>query len=439
MFFFIFGQLASLLEIIIVLHFLISFFKWKDDILYRKTIITGISIVLFMVAQLNGDFRCSHFVVVLLDGIILIVFCRLFLKGTLQIQILGCIIPLLIVTMCNIVVMQFIALYRSIDVQAYMRTQGVSFIAGVVISKVLLVSFLQWLLKNLGDTSHLCLSKKNYRILNAVCIYMVIMEFLLFYVTNMGIYHRKANILLEVISVGMVVTAIYIGYSVYIINKKNTELAKYEILEMQNQEKERRIQEIKRAEFRENQLIHDYKNHCMCIQNLLEKKHYEEAIQYLSEVMGQQVWNKREYIHTDNDTLDALINSKIGCCEAKEIPIYFMILGDMKNIRKMEMMVILFNLLDNAIEASELESKEKRGIEVELHCSNSVMEIFIKNNITYSVLLRNPQFWSNKEQRGHGIGHLSVEASVDELNGVIEYYEEQGQFCAHVFVPIYAD
>ncbi|RHM76104.1 GHKL domain-containing protein [Mediterraneibacter gnavus] len=439
MFFFIFGQLASLLEIIIVLHFLISFFKWKDDILYRKRIITGISIVLFMVAQLNGDFRCSHFVVVLLDGIILIVFCRLFLKGTLQIQILGCIIPLLIVTMCNIVVMQFIALYRSIDVQAYMRTQGVSFIAGVVISKVLLVSFLQWLLKNLGDTSHLCLSKKNYRILNAVCIYMVIMEFLLFYVTNMGIYHRKANILLEVISVGMVVTAIYIGYSVYIINKKNTELAKYEILEMQNQEKERRIQEIKRAEFRENQLIHDYKNHCMCIQNLLEKKHYEEAIQYLSEVMGQQVWNKREYIHTDNDTLDALINSKIGCCEAKEIPIHFMILGDMKNIRKMEMMVILFNLLDNAIEASELESKEKRGIEVELHCSNSVMEIFIKNNITYSVLLRNPQFWSNKEQRGHGIGHLSVEASVDELNGVIEYYEEQGQFCAHVFVPIYAD
>lgn len=422
-----------------MLHFLISFFKWKDDILYRKTIITGISIVLFMVAQLNGDFRCSHFVVVLLDGIILIVFCRLFLKGTLQIQILGCIIPLLIVTMCNIVVMQFIALYRSIDVQAYMRTQGVSFIAGVVISKVLLVSFLQWLLKNLGDTSHLCLSKKNYRILNAVCIYMVIMEFLLFYVTNMGIYHRKANILLEVISVGMVVTAIYIGYSVYIINKKNTELAKYEILEMQNQEKERRIQEIKRAEFRENQLIHDYKNHCMCIQNLLEKKHYEEAIQYLSEVMGQQVWNKREYIHTDNDTLDALINSKIGCCEAKEIPIHFMILGDMKNIRKMEMMVILFNLLDNAIEASELESKEKRGIEVELHCSNSVMEIFIKNNITYSVLLRNPQFWSNKEQRGHGIGHLSVEASVDELNGVIEYYEEQGQFCAHVFVPIYAD
>ena len=70
------------------------------------------------------------------------------------------------------------------------------------------------------------LIKKNYRILNAVCIYMVIMEFLLFYVTNMGIYHRKANILLEVISVGMVVTAIYIGYSVYIINKKKYGIGK---------------------------------------------------------------------------------------------------------------------------------------------------------------------------------------------------------------------
>ena len=97
----------------------------------------------------------------------------------------------------------------------------------------------------------------------------------------------------------------------------------------------------------------------MCIQNLLEKKHYEEAVQYLSEVMGQQVWNKREYIHTDNDTLDALINSKIAYCEERDIPIHFVILGEMKNIRKKEMFVILFNLLDNAIEASELQEKRK--------------------------------------------------------------------------------
>lgn len=66
----------------------------------------------------------------------------------------------------------------------------------------------------------------------------------------------------------------------------------------------------------------------------IREKHYEEAVQYLSEVMGQQVWNKREYIHTDNDTLDALINSKIAYCEERDIPIHFVILGEMKNIRK---------------------------------------------------------------------------------------------------------
>lgn len=437
MLFFIFGQLASLSEIMIVIYFLIRFFKWKDGMMHRKTIMTGICIVLLMIAQLNGSFRGSHFVVVLLDGMLLVVFCRLFLKGTLQIQILGCIIPFLIVTMCNIVLMQIMALCQSIDAQAYMKTQGVGFVAGVIISKVLLAVFLEWVLRKFGDKSHLCLSKKYYHILNAVCIYMVVMEFLLFYVTNMGIYHKKANILLEVVSVGMAVTAIYIGYSVYVINNKNMELAKYEILEMQNREKERRIQEIKRAEFREKQLIHDYKNHCICIRNLLENKHYEEAGQYLSEIMGKQVWKEREYIHTDNDTLDALLNSKIACCEEKDIPIHFVVLGEMKNIRKMEIMVILFNLLDNAIEASELESKEKRDIEVELYCCENALEIFIKNNITSSVLLQNPGLGSHKEERGHGIGHLSVGASVEELDGVIEYYEEQGQFCAHVFVPLY--
>lgn len=433
--FFVFGQLASLSEIIIVIHFLVGFLKWKDHKTYRKTCTAVLIIMLLLTAQMNGVFRGSHFVVVFLDGMILIVFCRLFLKGTLQIQILSCITPFLIVTICNTVIMQFMALYRSIDVQSYMKTQGLAFAAGVIISKVLLAVFLQWLLKRFRE-KNLHLSGKYYHIVNAVCLYMVIMEFLLFYVTNMGIYHRKANILLGVISIGMAATAIYIGYSVYTISRKNAELAKYEFLEMQNQEKGRRIKEIKRAEFRQNQLIHDYKNHCMCIQNLLENEHYKEAQQYLADIMGKQAWNNREFIQTDNDTLNALLNSKIAYCEEKDISIHCTILGEMKKIKKMEIWVILFNLLDNAIEASEFLEKEERDIAVELYSRESHLELFVKNKILHSVLSDNAGLLSNKETKGHGIGHLSVEASVEELGGVIEYYEEQGQFCVHLFVPL---
>ena len=435
--FFIFGQLASLWEIIIVIHFLIGFFQWKDDKIHRKTNTVVLGILLLLVSQMNGAFRGSHFAVVFLDGMLLIAFCRMFLKGTLQIQILGCITPFLIVTMCNTVVMQFMALYRSLDVQSYMKTRGLAFAAGVILSKILLAVFLQWLLRRFRD-KNLYLSGKYYHIVNAVCLYTVIMEFLLFYVTNTGIYHRKANILLEVISIGMAATAIYIGYSVYTISRKNAELAKYELLKMQNQEKERQIKEIKRAEFRRDQITHDYRNHCMCIRNLLEKEHYKEAQQYLTEMLGEQTWNTGEFIQTDNDMLDTLLNSKIAYCEEKEIPIHSVILGDMKGVKKMEMLVILFNLLDNAIEASELLEKEKRDIAVELYGQEGHLELFVKNKTAYSVLSDNQELLSNKGTKGHGIGHLSVEASVEELGGVMEYYEEQGQFCAHVFVPLYA-
>lgn len=431
--FFIFGQIASFLEIVFVLHFLIQFFGWKEEFVCRKTKTAGLCMILILVAQMNGNFRFSHLAVMVLDGIILMIFCRLYLKGTFQIQFLGCITPFLIVTMCNIVVMQIMALYRSLDVHGYMKTKGFGFITGVILSKILLAVFLQWILKKFEGRS-LFLSEKYYHIINAVCVYMVIMEFLLYYVTNMGIYHREANILLEVISIGMAACTVYIGYSVYVISKKNVELAKYELMEVQNQEKERRLREIKRAEFRENQMIHDYKNHCLCIQNLLKKAQYEEAERYLAEILGKHLCNKKEFIHTENETLNALINSKIAYCKEKAIPIHCVILGQTTSMKKIEILVILFNLLDNAIEASEALEENERDIEVELCSRESRIEIFIRNNVAQSVLLHNPGFVSNKQGR-HGIGHLSVEASVEELNGVIEYYEEHQQFCAHVIVP----
>lgn len=434
--FFVFGQIAGLIEIVIVLRFLIRFFRWKEEVHYRRIITAGACGLLLMIAQMNGSFRFSHILVVLLDVIILFVFCRWFLKGTFQFQLLGCITPFLIVTMCNIVIMQIMSLYKECAVQWYMKTQGISFVAGVIMSKILLAFFLQWVLKSFEDTN-LHLSKKSYHIINVVCIYMVIMEFLLFYVINMEVYHRKTNILLGVISIGMAVTSIYIGYSVYVISRKNAELMKYKLSELQNQERERQIQEIERAKFRENQLIHDYKNHCICVRKLLEKKHYKEAERYLSEMIGKQILQKEEFVHTGNTVLDALINSKIAYCADKDIPIHCIIIGAVKNIEKMEILVILFNLLDNAIEASEKLEKKGRDIEVELYCNAESMELFVKNNIAQSVLLENPRLLTKKEkQEEHGIGHLSVEASVEELDGVMEYFEEQGKFCAHVFVPL---
>lgn len=191
--FFVFGQLSSLCEIMIVLWFLIKFFKWKDEIICRKAVVAGVGLLLLLAAQMNGRFDSSYIVVIVVDVSILVGFCRIALKGALPIQILGCITPFLIVTIGNILIMQVMALYRRIDVQGYMDSQGISFAMGVILSKLLLGASLYWLQKKFSFQS-ISLSPKYYRIINAVCIYMVIMEILLYYVANMGVYHKRANV-----------------------------------------------------------------------------------------------------------------------------------------------------------------------------------------------------------------------------------------------------
>ena len=59
----------------------------------------------------------------------------------------------------------------------------------------------------------------------------------------------------------------------------------------------------------------------------------------------------------------------------------------------------------------------------------------MKNTVMQSVLESNGELISDKKQAGHGIGHISVEASVDTLDGLIRYYEEDQMFCVHIFVP----
>lgn len=62
--------------------------------------------------------------------------------------------------------------------------------------------------------------------------------------------------------------------------------------------------------------------------------------------------------------------------------------------------------------------------------------IICENSISHSVLQDNSGLLTEKEQKGHGIGHKSVETSVEELGGMMEYFEKERMFCVHVFVPV---
>ena len=59
------------------------------------------------------------------------------------------------------------------------------------------------------------------------------------------------------------------------ISKKNEKMQFYQLIELKSQEQERQLEEWKYSEESMRKFRHDYKNHCMNMDHLLEEGEYE--------------------------------------------------------------------------------------------------------------------------------------------------------------------
>ena len=109
--------------------------------------------------------------------------------------------------------------------------------------------------------------------------------------------------------------------------------------------------------------------------------------------------------------------------------------GTVLNISSAEIAVLFGNLLDNAIEAAT-ETVEKR-ITLEIQENAGYLIIFTSNSINSSVLKNNANLETSKTNKElHGIGIKSIKSIVDRYNGMIQFYEEENEFCCHIMLEI---
>lgn len=93
------------------------------------------------------------------------------------------------------------------------------------------------------------------------------------------------------------------------------------------------------------------------------------------------------------------------------------------------------NILDNAIEA--IAPLERKKIELLFLKQNSNRVIICKNTIAESVLAKNKDLNSTKTADGtHGYGHIIINKIVQDYNGMVEYFEEDGMFGVQVILPM---
>lgn len=188
----------------------------------------------------------------------------------------------------------------------------------------------------------------------------------------------------------------------------------------------RRIQEQIRA------LKHDMKNHTLVMLSYLEENRVEEVKAYAGELLDKL--NKMyTYVNVGNSLLNYIINNKLSAAKEQGIEIK----AEIENLAfdymdSVDFSALLNNLLDNAIHGA-LESKSPK-LEVQISAKKGFDIITVKNSIDESVLERNPEFVSTKDEPGHGYGMKQIRNIVEKYNGDIDIYEKENQFIVSIML-----
>ena len=183
-------------------------------------------------------------------------------------------------------------------------------------------------------------------------------------------------------------------------------------------------------------LKHDMKNHIMVIASYLNAQEYEEAKAYTSEILDK-LNAVHSYVETGNSLLNHILNEKFEYARQKGIAVK----AEIENLSfdtmgSIDFSAMLSNMLDNAIEASEMEKAIKPELMVNIFRKNNYQVICVKNRISTSVLEKNPNLCSTKEEgHMHGMGILQTKEITKKYQGIFDVFEEDGFFCASVFIP----
>lgn len=186
----------------------------------------------------------------------------------------------------------------------------------------------------------------------------------------------------------------------------------------------------------ERQFRHDWNNRLQILNKVVEQKDMAEVREYISEIK-EKTKQYTAFSETGNLIIDSIINSKLRDAEEKNIDVGAKVtLPRELSVNSDDMVVILGNLLDNAIEACEY-VKQNKKLELFLDYKEGCIVICIKNTCEKSEKISTKEFRTRKaDKKNHGIGLKSVKNTVEKYKGMIEFEQKEMEFIVNVILYI---
>lgn len=175
---------------------------------------------------------------------------------------------------------------------------------------------------------------------------------------------------------------------------------------------------------------HDYKNHMICLQSMMEANAYQQADEYIKTITKQEIIEANNYF-SGNRIADAILSDKNETAEKTGSIIKFNgCISD--RISPADLCTMLSNALDNAIEACErMNSDDTLCISVDCAVIQNIQVIKVSNpnNVDSTITTK-----TDKEH--HGFGLYNIRKTVEMLDGQMKIPQKIPEFVLELEFPI---
>lgn len=220
------------------------------------------------------------------------------------------------------------------------------------------------------------------------------------------------------------------------ILRREEELRKNKVFQLQAVNQTKMYRSISEDFEKQRKKTHEYKNQILCMEALAAQKKYDELKEYIRNISGSL--SKELYtIRTNHVIVDAILNSKYQEMSEKKIVFVFK-MNDLSkiNMDDEDIVVILSNLLNNAIEACE-QCTGKRMIKVKFVQEEHEVVLSVKNTYSHKVVYQGEEIQTTKKQEEgeHGIGIKNIADTITKYGGYYVIQNDGEEFYFSSVIP----
>ena len=230
-------------------------------------------------------------------------------------------------------------------------------------------------------------------------------------------YHSDIIAIYYIIAIGLIVLNLVVFHLISEILENSRNMKEAEALRQQSIGQLELYNSMRENYNIQRQRTHEYKNQIVCMDMLMKKKDYSKLEDYIGNI-SDRLDAQLDMVDTNNDVVNAIFNAKYYEAIKNDVLVVLKIndLSDIK-ISDNDIVTILSNLLDNAIEAAKQCDIGKRIVKIKMLYEDAVLSIAVSNSYKAEPVLTEDGYirTTKKDREEHGWGMRNVVTTLKNI------------------------